>query len=102
MYDTFSALFNLHASKWKNPDLELCNVISSPTDVSPNEKFRIFSVPWNASSKDRVDQRLNMELDPQSLQYLGSMSRDVHSCTHWLRLRNPLPRRYGGAIGQLR
>ncbi len=27
--------------------------------------------------------RLNMELDLQSL--LGSMSRDVHSCTHWLR-----------------
>ena len=32
-----------------------------------------------------------MEVDLQSLLYLGSMSRDVHSCTHWLRPRNPLP-----------
>jgi hypothetical protein len=23
--------------------------------------------------------------------YLGSMLRDVHSCTHWLRPRNSLP-----------
>jgi hypothetical protein len=30
--------------------------------------------------------RLSMELV-----YLGSMSRDVHSCTHWLRPRNPSP-----------
>ncbi len=34
---------------------------------------------------------LNMELDLQSL-YLGSMSRDVHSFSHWLRpgIGNPL------------
>ncbi len=31
-----------------------------------------------------------MALDLQSL-YLGFMSRDVHSCTHWLRPRNPPP-----------
>jgi hypothetical protein len=35
--------------------------------------------------------------------YLGSMSRDVHSCTHWLRPRNSPPSRafglvYGGAL----
>ncbi len=37
--------------------------------------------------------RLNMEVDLQV--YLGSMSGDEHSCTHWLRgerLRNPPPR----------
>jgi hypothetical protein len=40
--------------------------------------------------------------------YLGSMSRDVHSSTHWLRLRNPAPfppalgLEYEGAIGRLR
>jgi hypothetical protein len=33
--------------------------------------------------------RLNMEVDLQSC--FGSMSRDVHSCTHWLRLRNSPP-----------
>ncbi len=32
---------------------------------------------------------LNMEVGIQSL--FGSMSRDVHSCTHWLRPRNPPP-----------
>jgi hypothetical protein len=33
--------------------------------------------------------RLNMEIDLQSL-FGGSMSRDVHSCTHWLmKPRNP-------------
>jgi hypothetical protein len=56
-------------------------------------------------SVSRGDQRLNMELDIQS--YVGSMSRDVHSCTHWLRSRNSLPppafgRVYEGAIGQQR
>jgi hypothetical protein len=30
--------------------------------------------------------KLNMELDPQSLFGLH-----VHSCTHWLRPRNPIP-----------
>ncbi len=34
------------------------------------------------------DHRLNIEVDLQSL---SSMSHDVHSCTHWLRPRNPLP-----------
>jgi hypothetical protein len=40
--------------------------------------------------------------------YLGSMSRDVHSCTHWLRPRTPPPHPpafglvYEGAIGQPR
>ncbi len=41
--------------------------------------------------------------------YLGSMSSDVHSCTHWLRPRNPLSPHspalglvYEGAIGQQR
>jgi hypothetical protein len=32
--------------------------------------------------------RLKMEVDLQSL-FLGSMSCDVHSCTHWLRPCNP-------------
>jgi hypothetical protein len=44
-----------------------------------------------------------MELDLQV--YLGSMSRDVHSCTHWLRPNDPpippdLDSIYEGAIGQ--
>jgi hypothetical protein len=33
--------------------------------------------------------RLTMEVDLQSL--LGSMSRDLHICTHWLRARNSSP-----------
>jgi hypothetical protein len=33
--------------------------------------------------------RLNMKLDPKV--YLGSMSRDMHSCTHWLRPRDSPP-----------
>ncbi len=47
-----------------------------------------------------------MEVDLQV--YLGSMSRDVHNCTHWLRPRNspPLPLRldsyFEGAFGQQR
>jgi hypothetical protein len=49
--------------------------------------------------------RLNLELDLQRL--LGSMSRDVHNCTHWLRPGNPPSPRiwtriYEGAIGQPR
>jgi hypothetical protein len=49
--------------------------------------------------------RLNMEVDLQV--YLGSMSRDVHSCTHWLRPRNlshppALGLVYEGAFGQPR
>jgi hypothetical protein len=48
----------------------------------------------------RLNHRLNMELDLQSLFGLH-----VHSCTHWLRPRNPLPPPafgliYEGAIGQ--
>jgi hypothetical protein len=47
-----------------------------------------------------------MEIDLHN--YLGSMSRDVHSCTYWLRARNPPPPHhppalglvYEGAIGQ--
>jgi hypothetical protein len=35
-------------------------------------------------SRDVSSHRLNMEAV-----CLGSMSRDVHSCTHWLRPRNP-------------
>ncbi len=34
---------------------------------------------------------LNVELEVQS--NLGSMSRDVHSCSHWLRPRKPPPPR---------
>ncbi len=34
--------------------------------------------------------RLNMEVDLQGF-FLGSMSRDVHSCIHWLRPRNSPP-----------
>ncbi len=51
----------------------------------------------------QYNHRLNMELD-----YLGSMSRDVHCCTQWLRPRNlpPSPRIWAhiheGAIGQRR
>jgi hypothetical protein len=45
--------------------------------------------------------RLNMKLDLLSLFVLH-----VHSCTHWLRPRNPLPPAFGliseGAIGQPR
>ncbi len=41
-----------------------------------------FSFYWHSHS-------LNMEVDLQS--YWGSMSRDVHSCTHWLRPRNSPP-----------
>ncbi len=46
-----------------------------------------------------------MEVDLQS--FLGSMSRDLHSCTHWLRPRNPPPPPpfgliYEGAIDQPR
>ena len=48
-----------------------------------------------------------MEADLQSL--LGSISRDVHSCTHWLRRETPqlppppaLGLVYEGAIGQQR
>ncbi len=45
---------------------------------------------------------LNMELDPQSLFWLH-----MHSCTHWLRPRNPPPQHafgliYEGSIGQPR
>ncbi len=35
--------------------------------------------------------RLNMEVLYISKVYLGSMSREVHSCTHWLRPRNSHP-----------
>jgi hypothetical protein len=47
-----------------------------------------------------------MEVDLQSL--FGAISRDVHSCTHWLRPRNsPLPPPHldsynEGAIGKQR
>jgi hypothetical protein len=49
--------------------------------------------------------RLNIELDLQSL--FGLLSRDRHSCTHWLRpLSSPPPSAFGlvyeGAIGQPR
>jgi hypothetical protein len=57
------------------------------------------------SALERRYHSLNMELDLQI--YLGSMSRDVHSCSHWLRPRNPpppFPRIWAhttrGAIGQ--
>ncbi len=56
---------------------------------------------WN-----RYGHGLNMEVDLQSL--FDSMSRDVYSCTHWLRHRNPPPYPhalglvYEGAIGQQR
>jgi hypothetical protein len=55
----------------------------------------------------RHKHRLNMEVDLQSL--FGSMSRDVHSCTYWLRPRDsPPPPAFGlvllyeSAIGQQR
>jgi hypothetical protein len=54
---------------------------------------------------ERFNHRLNMELDLQSLFGLHCMSRDAHSCTHWLRPRTPLPAFglvYEGAIGQPR
>ncbi len=35
----------------------------------------------------QVNHRLNMEVDLQS--FFGSMSRDVHSCTHWLGAETP-------------
>ncbi len=43
--------------------------------------------------------RVNMEVDFQSL----FLSRDLHSCSHWLRPRTPPPPPYTrGAVGQLR
>ncbi len=47
---------------------------------------KIFCTGPTREAKAR-QHRLNMEVDLQV--YLGSMSRDVHSCTHWLRPRNP-------------
>jgi hypothetical protein len=53
------------------------------------------------SCQSPFKQRLNMELDPQSLFGLH-----VYSCPHWLRPRNPPPPPFGliyeGAIGQPR
>jgi hypothetical protein len=40
--------------------------------------------------------RLNMKVDLQS--FWGSMSRDVHSCTHWVRPSNPPSPRIGALI----
>ncbi len=67
-----------------------------PTLREDNKCFAIYLSSTNM---------LNMELDLQSL--LGSMSRDVHRCSHWLRPRNPpSPLAFGlitsGVIGQLR
>ncbi len=42
-----------------------------------------------------VHHMLNMEI---SKVCLGSMSRDVHSCIHWLRTRNPLNPSHFGLI----
>ncbi len=62
---------------------------------------------WLGIFKDFITLKhsLNVEVDLRSL--LGSVSRDVHSCTHWLRPRNFPPRPafgivYEGAIVQQR
>ncbi len=65
--------------------------LSRPPDTAmpnPQPDTRL-SVTWCSSQAIRsppcTSYRLNMEA------YLASMSRDVHSCTHWRRPRNPPP-----------
>jgi hypothetical protein len=61
-------------------------------NISMNYKQE--SLNLTVSYLDKANHRLNMELGLQI--YLGSMSRDVHSCTQWLRPpQSPLPTHSG-------
>ncbi len=74
-------------------------------EVSPLEKWGLSRPPDTAMPNPQPDTRLRVTwcssqairsppCTPYGLNmevYLGSMSRDGHSCTHWLRHRNPPP-----------
>jgi hypothetical protein len=85
--------------------------IGAEAALFPENEYisRIFvAVPTNTFVLTFVTlkHKLIMELGLQKV-YLGSMSRDVHSCSHWRRPRNsPLPPHLGsytkGTTGKLR
>ncbi len=80
--------------RWGKCDMSTCAQSSAAGQETGQEDPRTLLLTFptlsgNFSIQAVSVHRLNMTLDLQSL--FGLMSRDVHSCVHWLRPRNSPP-----------